>query len=326
MPANGVTLKISLSPRDHQYIKHLLPHQLKVWYSQVNEVLIVFDLHGYDTGMYTAIIEDLKGFINELSLTYPAINLVTVDYSAPARKAVSDAYFGSNPVPLKTHRYGPYYSYFYGIYKARYDYILNTDCDMFFGGHSPAWVQQSITLMQSDQDVIACSPHPGPPRKDGKLMDQDGQTDNTPLRKVVFDSFSTRIFFIDRRAFIMHLCPLPVRIAGFTTVLRALLRGNPVYMLPEDVITDIMREKGLKRVDFMGAENGLWSLHPPFRNPQFFRDLPLLVFNIENNTIPEQQRGYYDINDSMINWEDARNQIREASMKLKILKFLRLKA
>lgn len=326
MPDNGVTLKISLSPRDHQYIKQLLPHQLKVWHSQVNEVLIVFDLHGYDTGIYTLIIHDLENFIKDLSLTYPAINLVTVDYSATARKVVSDAYFGSRSVPLKTHRYGPYYSYFYGIYKARYNYILNTDCDMFFGGDNPEWVQQAIALMRSDQDVIACSPHPGPPRKDGKLMDQEGQTDNSPLRKIVFDSFSTRIFFIDRQAFIKNLCPIPVRVAGFTTVLRALLRGNPVYMLPEDVITDIMREKGLKRVDFMGAKNGLWSLHPPFRNPQFFRDLPLLVTHIENNTIPEEQRGYYDINDSMINWEDARKQIREASMKLKILKFLRLKA
>ena len=325
MAADGVTLKISLSPRDHQYIKYLLPHQLKTWHSQVNEVLIVFDLHGYDTAEYHDIIKHIEGFVHSLKKEYPAISLIKVDYSAEARKAVSAAYFGSKRVPLKTHRYGPYYSYFYGIFKARYNYVLNTDCDLFFGGDNPDWVNQAMGLMSTDNTVISCSPYPGPPRTDYKLMDQQGKTDQSSLKKIIFDSFSTRIFFINKQSFINKLCPLPIRLANLNTMLRAIIRGNPLYMLPEDVITDIMLEKKLVRIDFLGAENGLWSLHPPFRNSQFYTDLPKLVSDIESNNIPDEQRGYYDINDSMINWEDARTQIRNASIKLKILKFFKLK-
>src|SRR5882757_5423273 len=118
MNADGVTLKISLSPRDHRYIKHLLPHQLKVWYSQVNEVLIIFDLHGYDSDYYQDIIKDLELFIDTLQAQYSQIRVLQVDYSEQARTAVSNAYFGSKRVPLKTHRYGPYYAYFFGIYHA----------------------------------------------------------------------------------------------------------------------------------------------------------------------------------------------------------------
>jgi hypothetical protein len=325
MNIDGVTLKISLSPRDHQYIKHLLPHQLSVWYNQVNEVLIVFDLHGYNTVGYQDIIKDIELFVNTLKHDYPVINLVQVDYSPEARKAVSKAYFGSKRVPLKTHRYGPYYSYFYGIYKARYNYILNTDCDMFFGGHNPNWTKQAIELMQDDDTIITCSPYPGPPRKDGKLMDQAGEMDDSALKKTIFKSFSTRIFFINKQLFIKNLCPLPIRTAQFTTILKAIIRGNPIYMLPEDVITAIMVNKGLIRIDFLGSNDGIWSLHPPFRNHQFFRDLHKLLTDIETNNIPDAQRGYYDINDSMINWEDARAQIKNGSIKLKILNFFKPK-
>jgi hypothetical protein len=323
MNADGVTLKISFSPRDHRYIKHLLPHQLKVWYNQVNEVLIVFDLHGYNTVYYQHIIKDIELFINTLSTQYPAIRLLKVDYSRQSKKIISKAYFNSKRVPVKTHRYGPYYAYFYGIYHAKYDYVLNTDCDMFFGGNNSAWIKQAIKLMQADESVITCSPHPGPPRKDGKLKRQTGQSDNSPLKKIIFKSISTRIFFIYKPSFIQKICPLPVKIAKWPLLYRAILRGKPIYALPEDVMTDIMMKKQLKRIDFLGSDTGLWSLHPPYRNEQFFDDLEKLVYNIENNKIPDEQLGDYDINDSMINWDDARMQIKNASMKLKISRFFK---
>jgi hypothetical protein len=323
MIPDGVTLKISLSPRDHRYIKFLLPHQLRVWYNQVNEVLIMFDLHGHNSAHYKDIITDITLFIDTLSTQYPAIRLLFVDYSIQSRKAISDAYFGSKRVPLKTHRYGPYYAYFYGIYHAKYNYILNTDCDMFFGGNNPEWTKQAIQLMQTNEDVITCSPHPGPPRKDGKLKSQEGQIDNSALKKIFFKSISTRIFFIFKPSFIQKICPIPVKIAKWPLLCRAMLRGKPIYALPEDVMTDIMIEKTLKRVDFLGPEIGLWSLHPPYRNEQFFHDLPKLIYDIENNQIPDEQRGDYDINYSMINWDDARIQIKNASIKLRIRNFFK---
>jgi hypothetical protein len=38
----------------------------------------------------------------------------------------------------------------------------------------------------------------------------------------------------------------------------------------------------------------------------FYRRLPQLVREIETGNIPEAQRGHYDINDSMVDWSEAR--------------------
>jgi hypothetical protein len=321
---NSASLKISLSPRDHQFIKHLLPHQLKIWHQQVQEILIVLDLHGYDSGIYQPIISDLTSFIHDLSAQYPAIRLLEVDYADAAKLKISKAYFNSRAVPEKTHRYGPYYAYFYGLCHTKYDYVLNLDCDIFFGGDNQSWITQAIQVLQTENDVITCSPLPGPPRSDGKLISQPGQIDQSNLRKVYFDSFSTRLFFIHKPTFIRQVCPIPIKVAEWKPLLRALLRRKPVYALPEDVITQIMQKKRLKRADFLGTGDGIWSLHPSYRNEEFFQKLPVLIDQIENNKVPDAQRGDHDINDSMVNWDDAREEITNASIKRKFLSFLKI--
>jgi hypothetical protein len=274
---NEISLKISISPRDFRFIELLLPHQLKTWHGQVNEVLIVFDLHGYNDAGYQELIVRINEFIGELIVTYTKIRLITVDYSGEARRKVSDAYFNGKSVPDKTHRYGPYYSYFYGLYQTKFDYVLNMDSDMFFGGIDKNWISEAVGIMKSEPKVITCSPLPGPPTIDGRLLDQLGQTDASPLRKIYFDSFSTRLFFIHKRSFVDNLCPVPIEIVKWPLFFRSLLRLMPVYALPEDILTNIMRRKDLKRVDFLGSGEGIWSLHPPFRNEEFFIKLPDLI-------------------------------------------------
>lgn len=321
-----VSLKIAISPRDYRFITHLLPHQLKVWAGQVDEILIVFDYHGYDTSSYTELIGRIHAFIDELQQQYPKIRLIEVDYSENAQKLISKAYFNNKKVPAKTHRYGPYYSYFYGLYMTSHDYVLNIDSDLFFGGHNPDWIQEAIGLMKSDDKLITCTPFPGPPTADGKLISQSGQADDSPLRKIRFDSFSTRIFFIYKPSFIKELCPIPVKIAELPVIARALIRKRPVYALPEDILTETVRRKGLYRVDFLGSGDGLWTLHPPFRNEAFFKKLHELVNRVEQNDIPDGQRGYYDINESMVDWGDALAELKNASLKLKLLRSIGIRS
>ena len=320
-----VSLKISISPRDFRLLKYLLPHQLKIWHGQVDEVLIVFDYHGYDTGPYKKQISQITEFICDLERTYPKVCLVAVDYSDEAKAEVSRAYFDNKTVPEKTHRYGPYYSYFYGLYHTKYDYVMNLDCDLFFGGNNPNWTKEAIALMKSDASVITCSPLPGPPTADGKLVTQEGQMDDSELRKVLFDSFSTRIFFVYKPSFISQLCPMPIEVAELSSLVRAVAKRKPIWALPEDILTNTMRRKQLKRADFLGTGEGLWSLHPPFRNEEFFEKLPELVRRIETGDIPEAQRGDYDVNDSMVNWDDAWEELKNASMKRKIYSAIGIK-
>lgn len=320
---NNTSLKISLSPRDNKILSQMLPHQLKFWHETVDEVLLVMDLHGYDTQDNQNDIKIIYDLINELEIIYFKIRLLIVDYSNEAKRQVSKKYFGGKKIPLKTHRYGPYYSYFFGIYHTKYDNVLNIDSDILFGGNNPLWIEEAIMLMKNKQ-IITCSPHPGPPREDGILKRQNGCIDQSVLRKISFDSMSTRIFFIKKTSFIREICPIPIKIANFSTVIRSIIRWKPIYELPEDTISRIMQRKNLKRIDFLGSNNGIWTLHPPYRNEEFYKILPNIIQNIENGEYPENQKGDYDINDSMINWSDAIMNIREGSIKKKISKFFKI--
>ena len=88
-----VSLQISISPGDSRLLIYLLPHQLKVWHEQVDEVLIVFDCHGYDKASYKKQISEITEFICKLEKAYPKLCLVTVDYSKEAKAEVSRAFF-----------------------------------------------------------------------------------------------------------------------------------------------------------------------------------------------------------------------------------------
>jgi hypothetical protein len=54
----------------------------------------------------------------------------------------------------------------------------------------------------------------------------------------------------------------------------------------------------------------MWSLHPPFRSEQFYRELPRLLERIEAGAVPDAQRGDYDINSSMFDWSRAARRAR----------------
>jgi hypothetical protein len=54
----------------------------------------------------------------------------------------------------------------------------------------------------------------------------------------------------------------------------------------------------------------MWSLHPPYRSPEFYRRLDELVQRVESNDLPLAQQGDFDLNDSVIDWSDARRRIR----------------
>ena len=311
------SLKISLSPRDIRLVEYLLPHQLKFWHEMVDEVLLVLDLHGYNSPGEQPDIQKIHSLIDSFRSQFPKTRLLHVDYSLKSRKEISKAYFKGKDVPAKTHRYGPYYSYFFGIYHTTHDYVLNIDCDIFFGGFNPSWLQEAIALLKNP-DIITCSPHPGPPPADGRLLRQEGKTDNSELRKIIFNTISTRIFFIHKPSFQERVCPIPIKLAKWPLLIRALIRKKPLYELPEDTISDIMKSKGLKRIDFLGTNKGIWTLHPPYRNEEFYHKLPEIIERIENNNLPEEQRGDYDLNHSMIDWSDAIKIIKNNSLKRKL--------
>ena len=106
-----------------------------------------------------------------------------------------------------------------------------------------------------------------------------------------------------------RLAPLPL-LGPVRTIsgAKARLHGNPPYRAAELASGDAMAAAGMERGDFLGSAPGMWSLHPPFRSPEFYDELPRLISSIEAGEVPDAQLGDYELNDSMFDWSPVRRR------------------
>jgi hypothetical protein len=304
-----VTLQISLAPTDLPHAVHIVPHQLRQWADQVDEILLTVDLHrsrGKFAEGWEERLPGLRQLIEDCCAAYPHCRSVDVDYGSEAREAVASRFFDGKPVPLKDYRGAPYYSYLFSISCAKNDRVFHLDSDLLFGGGSKTWVSEAVYVLDRRSEVLACNPLPGPPTADGTLRSQHLERD--PMGPNAFRSpeLSTRLFFADlRRLPVLKATRVPARPAW-----GARLDGNPTFNTAEYAISRAMASRGLIRVDFLGAEPGMWAVHPPWRSATFYRRLPDLIGEIEQGRVPEGQRGCHDVEDCMVDWTDVRSSMR----------------
>ncbi|RUT07178.1 hypothetical protein DSM106972_024390 [Dulcicalothrix desertica PCC 7102] len=315
MKANsGVTLQINLAPSDLLYARYTLPHQLRQFAHQVDEILLTLDLHrssGRFAEGWQERLPKIKDLINECCNKYPHAHLKEVDYSPTAIKNVSSMFFGKSIIPAKDFRGGPFYSYFFGLYTAKNNYIFHLDSDLMFGGGSSTWIAEAVQLLSEKPDVLVCGPLPGPPTSDGSLRSQVAEPELHYSPAFRFSSLSTRYFLLDRERFQSKIKQLPLKYASPRSIIKALVEGNYPYQLPEEVISLAMEEHSLARVEFLGQAPGMWSLHPPYRCQNFYESLPKLIQAVESEDIPEAQRGDHDVNDSLVDWSSARAALKQ---------------
>jgi hypothetical protein len=313
-PSPKVTLQINLAPSDLLYAHHILPHQLRQFGSQVDEILLVLDLHrsaGRFAEGWEERLPKIKLLIDDCCQQYFHANFKEVDYSPEAKKNVNQMFFNGQDIPPKDFRGGPFYSYFFGLYSAKNDYVFHLDSDLMFGGGSSTWIEEAIALLSGRPDILVCAPLPGPPTHDGTLKSQLAQPEPHYSTAFRFDFLSTRLFMIDREKFTTQVKHLSLQSTSTWGILKALVEGNPPYKLPEEMLTEAMSEKSLVRVDFLGKPPGMWSLHPPYRSKVFYDNLPQLIKKIESGDVPVDQLGDHDINDSLIDWSSARTTLKQ---------------
>lgn len=314
--SGGVTLQISLAPSDAHMAGQLLDHQMRQCGRYADEVLLTLDLElvgrSYEFGRaWEANTETILAVVQEAQASYGNVRLVKVDPSPGARRAVAERFFGGRTVPRADYRGRPFYAYFFGLYAASHDKVFHLDADMLLGGGSPTWFDEAARLLADRPDTLTCSPLPGPPTATFELTTQRGDPVAGLRAAFAFPNFSSRVFFLDRRCLEENYHPprliLPERLRDIP---RAYLHGRPMVGTAEGSIGRVMARSGLWRIDFLGEGPGLWSLHPPYRSETFYRRLPEIIAMVEEDSVPDGQRGAYDLNDSIIDWSDARAELR----------------
>jgi len=304
-----VTLQISLAPTDLPTAIHTLPHQLRQWGEQVDEILLTVDLHrsrGKFAEDWEERLPGLRRLIDDCCARYSHARSIDVDYDAETRDTVASTFFAGQSIPLKDYRGAPFYSYLFSLYSAKNNHVFHLDSDMLFGGGSRTWVSEALDVINRRSEVLACNPLPGPPTADGALRSQVLERDQVGPAAFRMSALSTRIFLID-------LDRLPVlkesRVTG-RPAWHARIEGNPTFHALENAISRSMASRGLIRVDFLGVDPGVWSVHPPWRSAAFYERLPDLIEEIEQGQIPEAQRGCHDVEDCMVDWTDVRPSTR----------------
>ena len=309
MPAdNRVTLQINLAPSDAAHAEYTIPHKLRLWTGQVDEVLLVVDLHrssGRYADKWLERLPRLRKFLAEVCASDLRVRVVETDYSRATASALAQTYFGGRPLPAKDWMGAPIYAYIYGLHAATTRYVLHTDSDMLFGGGSQTWITEAIQVLQSHPEVIACNPLPGPPTADGSLRSQSLERDPSAPFTYRSGRVSTRLFLLDRDRLHERIPVIPLVQPSRMRRAQAWVEGNPPYVPLEDMLSRGMEESGSVRVDFLGAAPGMWSLHPAWRSAHFYESLPALIHQIEEGDIPEGQRGHHDLNSAMMDWTGA---------------------
>ena len=336
----GVTLQINLAPSDLLHAVHTLPHQLRQWGSQVDEVVFSVESHRSEGryGKEWERRERLADMLQTVCKREPAARVSQVDYGGDEAEAISARFFGGAPVPPKSHTGAPFYAYFHGLAAARFEHVLHMDSDMLFGGGSQAWVADAMALLEERRDVLFVSPLSGPPTHDGEIparvLERNERwggvfygREEAPVLAHSYGDVSTRVFLVDVQR-LESIAPLRLRRPGVggrfgrpsgspTTIREKLykrLRRLPQPASCEDTLSGAMRAARLVRLDYLGREPGMWTLHPVGHSESFYRELPHLIERVERGDIPDAQRGDYDMNDSFLEGQSAHADVERPSL------------
>ncbi|WP_139326319.1 hypothetical protein [Azonexus hydrophilus] len=333
------SLQVNIYPLDICHLKETLPHQIRVFGDQVDSICIVLDtkpsLSGrYGSEFYSDCLLEIRCYLNELSGHNNKIVVKEVDYSAQTKQGVSDLFFGGKYIPEKAWDGGPFYSYFYGLYISNSEYVLHMDGDMLFGGGSSTWISEAKKIIDDDVKVAFVCPWPGPPFKNGFISEKVSNTfEGTPAKNykthplsIVQDHVSTRIFFAKTSRLVVDLGALGFYPLGVLRKFKAYLLGNEgVALEAESLLSLNMREKNKIRVDYLGENSGVWSLHPVYRSAEYIAALPIIIRNVELGEIPAGQIGDYNLNDSMVDLKSAKKNASKLSRILKQINFVLFK-
>jgi hypothetical protein len=324
MRSDDVTLQINLTAADLRHSREIVPHQIRQLAGQVAAIVLNVDDAAAESkdGTGQGRSEDresLEHWLAQMRSAHSNLRTRPIDYSAEATRQVADSLYDGQVPPRVDFRSRPIYSFLEPLFSAPTEWVLHLDSDMLLGGGGSNWVAEAQESLRRGHGYVLASPYPGPPRDDGRVSRQPGVEYVQGQIAVEVPNMSWRVFLMHRPTFVERLAPIPLLGAPLKGRLWTLRQPNPPFEKVELAVTARMNELGLRRIDLLGAPPGMWSLHPPYRSETFYCQLPELIMRVEAGDVPLAQRGDFDVNDSMIDWSDARRVMRRARTRAMVL-------
>jgi len=305
-----VSLQINLSAADLPLCRNLLQRQIAFWYEELDEVVLSIESKK-SFGKFATDFDQNKEALLEMadhySKTYSKVRYHFIDYSPQRNAELARKFFDAKRIPEKDYRGCAFYSYLDGLASCRNQYIIHLDSDMMIGGDPNSWVQDAVSLLNSDYRYLLVNPLPGPPAADFDLK-QKYHSKAGPYQ-FLFTKMSTRVFLIDMEKVFTHKLRLkrtPISPRYLKWFFKSRFKWG--HMALEDIMTDSMIRRSLLRVDTLGAGEGrsAYTLHPVWKPATFIASIPRLLERIDKNDIPESQRGHYNVNNDFFNFELGR--------------------
>ena len=289
------TLSILAGTRDVNFLESMVRHISAVEKRATWKQLVIDGLSPQDSQTNT--LRDLARSLQERNLINEILELNSSDerYIVTARSC-----FGKTKVPARDFRDVPLLAWAFGLDVAPKDWVVHYDCDnLVYQEAEFSWVEEGIRLMESAPEVLFVAPLPGPPTFDGHIS-QPGETMRRDERGFfAFKTFSSRCFLTNKQR-LKQILPLQLEHASRRHRIQSLLPGRSSVWNWEYCVSQALKKSQFERVHLSSPQS--WALHCPDHGPQFQRQLPKLIAQVEAGIFPANQAGKYDLDLTL--WAD----------------------
>jgi hypothetical protein len=264
----SIATNVSLS--DDVRIRLTVPSWLRVFGSQVTEIVIIVDeqpatgriarLHSGSAGLDSVYME-----LEKLKRSDSRIRYATLPSQA-GLSSVCSKWF-RRATPMRCQAGTPILAFIFGIEEASSDLVLRTDCDMLFCDRG--WVRKALDALDSGNADIVEPPRLGSPKQNSPIM------------------VSSRAFLLQREYFARNCLPINPHRLDLLRRVHRFINGRPPWLALEQML-QIEREAGHLRHLLIGPESG-FSMHIPTRADASIAGFEKICAAVETDNIPEAQ-------------------------------------
>ena len=302
---DNVTLQINLCAGDILYAEQTVPKIIEN-HAAIKKILLLVDTY---KPQKTKIVNPEERF-PEPDYSQKVSKIKEIATNFLKQGLVSDVYFFENDEQLIkklaskylhksfTHTHDttgmaimPYWA---GIEKVTTQYVLHYDADIItYHAKNYDWVSEAIAYMENEKDIVSAIARNAPPAENIKDVPTFHQ--GRPIEEFqnfwLNDWFGTRCFLLDKNKLENYLPLLKGKLLAEAFGRRILDRNFPLS--PEYVMFKQIGQQGGRKLIL--KNKNAWTLHPIYKKEEFCIYLPQIFKTIENNNIPQEQRGWEDM-------------------------------